>query len=119
MSLTGVFVMIAYDLFAALLEHFLHPGRHDMLGFGIYLHFTGWALVILLPLCIGLGELWWNDYKRYIPHCLLLIALVWWSMDSLTYHPNRTLLFLACASASLPMRLLIDKRTARNSELTL
>lgn len=80
-----------------------------MLGFGIYLWYTGWGFILALPLCIALGELWFKDFKRYIPHVLLLIALGAWSVNIWSIHPNRTLLLFVCAFLTLPLRWLIDR----------
>jgi hypothetical protein len=54
--------------------------------------------------------MWWNDRRRYSPHTMLLVALAIWSINVLEVHPNRTLLFVVCCSASLPMRWMIDRR---------
>lgn len=105
----GAVLMLAYDVLTALIGSIRQPIKHDMLGFGIYVYYTGWAFVVLLPLSIGLGELWWKDRKRFIPHVALLIVLMIWSHATFTYHPFRTLLFLVCALLSLPLRWVIQR----------
>jgi hypothetical protein len=101
--------LITHDLVAALAEFLINPKSHEMLGFGIILSYTGWIFVFVLPICVGLGELWFKDAKKYIPQILLLIALSIWSANIWTTHPNRTSLFLACAFLTLPLRWLIDR----------
>lgn len=76
----GLMALLMHDLLATLIEQVLQPMRRGMLFFGLYLHIAGWGFAIGLPLCIGLGELWWSGMKRYLPHLLLLIALCIWSM---------------------------------------
>lgn len=103
--------MVMHDAFVYWSGHSLRPMKHAMLGFGTFLFYTGWAFVVALPVAIGLGELWWNDRKRYIPHILLLLALSIWSISAWRSHPDRTLLLVTCCWATLPMRWLIDRST--------
>lgn len=104
--------LLAHDPIVILYERYAKPVKHSMLGFGLYLHYTGWFIVILLPLCIFLGNMWWTDRRRYLPHLALLVALGFWSMGAWASHPNRTLLFLVCCWATLPLRWLTDSFTA-------
>ncbi len=83
-----------------------------MLGFGIGVKFAGWALVLLFPITSWLGELWWKDRRRYLFNLLLLIALTVFLSSNLATHPYRTLLFLACCWATLPLQWLIEQMTA-------
>lgn len=107
--------LLVHDPLVVFYERIAMPVKHNMLGFGLYLHYTGLALIILLPLCIFLGNMWWTERRRYLPHLALLVALVFWSVGVWEYHPNRTLLYLACCWATLPMRLLIDRYTMRQA----
>jgi hypothetical protein len=101
--------LLAHDLLAILYERYAMPVTHGMLGFGHYLHYTSCFFVILLPLCIFLGNMWWTDRRRYLPHFALLIALVFWSLNVWDDHPNRSLLFVSCCWATLPIRWLIER----------
>lgn len=103
--------LLVHDPLVVLYERIAMPVKHNMLGFGLYLHYTGLALILLLPLCIFLGNMWWTDRRRYLPHLTLLVVLGIWSMGVGEYHPKRTLLFLACCWATLPCRSLIDRWT--------
>jgi hypothetical protein len=40
----------AHDPLVILYERYAMPVKHGMLSFGLYLHYTGWFFVILLPL---------------------------------------------------------------------
>jgi hypothetical protein len=101
--------LLAHDPIVILYERYAMPVKHGMLSFGLYLHYTGWFFVILLPLCIFLGNMWWTDRRRYLPHLVLLVALVLWSMGAWASHPNRTLLFLVCCWATLPLQWVINR----------
>lgn len=103
--------LLAHDLLAILYERYAMPVTRGMLGFGHYLHYTSWFFVILLPLCIFLGNMWWRDRRRYLPHLALLIVLLLWSMNVWDNHPNRTLLFVACCWATLPIRWTNERMT--------
>lgn len=98
------------DTLTALFLNLVRPVQHDLLGFGIHIHFTSLLFIVILPLCIFLGNMWWSDRRRYFPHTMLLVALAIWSIDVWEVHPNRTLLFVVCCSTSLPMRWMIDQR---------
>ncbi len=104
LTVLGLIATICYELLATSIDRFVSPVKHDMLGFGIYIHFTSVAFMLLLPLSIGLGELWWADRRRYIPQVILLVALLIWSVSAWQSHPSRTLLFVACSWATIPMR---------------
>ncbi len=91
------------------------PVKHSMLGFGLYLQYTGWFFTLLLPVCIFLGNMWGTDRRRYLPHLVLLVALLFWSKGAWASHPNRTLLFLVCCWVTLPMRWLIDRYMLRQA----
>ena len=103
--------LLVHDLLVVLWDHLVVISRHDMLGFGVHNHYTGWAFVILLPLCIFLSNMWWTDRRRYLPHLALLIVLLLWSMNVWDNHPNQTLLFVACCWATLPIRWTIERMT--------
>jgi hypothetical protein len=103
--------MVIHDLVALFIEFILKPVAHGMLGYGIFLRHMGWGCILVLPLSIGSGELWFKDAKRYIPHAFLLIALSIYSAGIGSIHPYRTVLFLACAYLTLPLRWLIDRTT--------
>ena len=103
--------LLAYDLLALLPDPFAMPQKHDMLGFGIGIHFAGWAIVLLFPLTSWLGDLWWNDRRRYLINALLLMAVTVFIAPNWSTHPYRTLLFLACCWCTLPLRWLIDRMT--------
>jgi hypothetical protein len=109
LSTLGLIALIIHDLLASLIEYLKEPTYHGMLGYGILLSYTGWVFIIILPISIGLGELWFKDVKKYIPHILLLIALSIWSANIWPIHPYRTSLFLACTFLTLPLRWLVDR----------
>lgn len=109
----GALLLLAHDLLAIGIQGFLETSKRDMLGFGIHVKYIGWAFAFVLPLSIGLGDLWFGDWKRYLPHAVLLIAVIAVSMNVWNLHPNRTLLFLLCCSSSLPLRWLIDRTLQR------
>ncbi len=75
-------VLILHDVLTAIYIRVFQPVRQDMLGFGIHAQFTGWAFMIALPACIFLGDLWWTDRRRYLLHAVLLVALVFWSLNA-------------------------------------
>jgi hypothetical protein len=101
--------LLAHNLLAILYERYATPVKHGMLGFRLYRHYTSWFFVILLPLCIFLGNMWWKDRRRYLFDVLLLIALTIFSLPNWSWHPYRTLLWLACVWAALPAHMLIHK----------
>lgn len=103
--------LLAHDQLVVLYEHIQMPFKRNMLSFGIGIHFAGWALVLLLPITSWLGDLWWNDRRRYVINVLLLIALTVFIAPNWSTHPYRTLLFLACCWSTLPLRWLIDRMT--------
>jgi hypothetical protein len=103
--------LLVHDLLAQHYEDLVFPVKHDMLGIGIGIHFAGWALVLLFPITSWLGDLWWNDRRRYVINVLLLIALTVFIAPNWSTHPYRTLLFLACCWSTLPLRWLIDRMT--------
>ena len=109
LSALGLIVSFAHGLVVVLIEFMVKPYHQDMLGFGIFLRCVDWGFILVLPLCIGLGELWFKDLKRYIPHVLLLTAFIIWSANVWPIHPNRTLLLLTFAFLTLPLRWLIDR----------
>lgn len=109
LSALGLIALIIHGLLAALVELIMKPSSHVMLDFGIYLWYTAWGFILVLPMCIGLGELWFKDFRRYIPHILLLITLSIWSANTWLIHPTRTLLFLTCVFLTLPLRWFIDR----------
>ena len=115
LTFLGLIVLVGHDLSVAVIDALLRPGKRDMLGFGIHLNLIGWAFALLLPLSIGLGELWAHDRKRYIPHIVLLLALATISANTWSLHPNRTLLFAAFCFSSLPLRWLIDRFLQRKT----
>lgn len=110
--LTGLLIapacLLAHDLFVTVYENHIPSPRYAMLGFGIGIHITGWALVILFPIAAWLGELWWNDRKRYLLTALLLIGLSIFFAPNWALHPHRTLLFLAFCWVTIPLRMLTD-----------
>lgn len=75
LSALGLITLIAHDLIVALVGFMLKPTSHEMLGYGSFVWYVGWIFILTLPLCIGVGGLWFKDIKSYIPHVLLLIAL--------------------------------------------
>jgi len=109
MAFSGVFVVLFYAASFALIRKFHPPLRGDI-GYGIWVEFTSWALVILLPLSIWLGELWFKrTFRSWIPQFLLLAALLAWSADVVSFHPLRAGLFLACVCSSLLYRFIVYK----------
>lgn len=103
--------LLAHDQLVVLYEHMQMPFKRNMLSFGIGIHFTGWALVLLFPIASWLGDMWWNDRRRYLFNALLLISLTVILLPGWSFHPYRTLLFLACCWSTLPLRWLIDRMT--------
>ena len=103
--------LLLADLLVLLYERLVMPVRHDMLGFGIGIQFAGLALIVLFPLASWLGNLWWNDRRRYLLNVLLLVALSLFIAPSWSTHPYRTLLVLTCCWSTLPLRWLIDRMT--------
>lgn len=100
--------LLAHDLFVSLHDHYIPSTRHDMLAFGVSMYITGWALVILFPIATWLGELWWNDRKRYLLTALLLLGLSIFFAPNWALHPHRTLLFLAFCWVTIPLRMLTN-----------
>lgn len=88
--------LLVHDLLAHHYEDPVLPVKHHMLGIGIGIHFAGWALVLLFPITSWLGDLWWNDRRRYVINVLLLIALTVFIAPNWSTHPYRALFFLAC-----------------------
>lgn len=109
LAMLGAMVLLAHDLLAIAIEALLETAKRDMLGFGMHVHYIGWAFAFALPFSIGVGTLWFNDWRRYLLHVALLVAVIAVSMNVWNQHPNRTLLFLVCCSSSLPLRWLIDR----------
>lgn len=103
--------LVAHDLFVRINDDAALPFERNMLSFGIGIHFAGWALVLLFPITSWLGDLWWNDRRRYVINVLLLIALTVFIAPNWSTHPYRTLFFLACCWSMLPLRWLIDRKT--------
>ncbi len=100
--------LLVHDLVAGLYEHFAAPLKYGMLGFGLGTHFASFAFILLLPVSILLGNMWWQDRRRYLFDVLVLTALTIFILPNWSWHPNRTLLWLACVWAALPARMLID-----------
>jgi len=109
LSALGLIAVTIHDLSAAIIELIMKPTSYLMLSFRLFLWYASCGFILTLPICIGLGELWFKDIRRYIPHVLLLIALSIWAVRLWSEHPNRILLFLACAFLTLPLRWLIDR----------
>ena len=101
--------LLVHDFVDGLYERYAIPVSHNMLGFAIHIHFTGWALIILLPLCILFGNMWWNDRCRYLPHVPPLKALVFGSMNVWTSDPSRTPLFQMRCWATLTLRWVTER----------
>ena len=103
--------LLLADLLVLLYERLAMPIRHDMLGFGIGIQFAGLALIVLFPFAFWLGNLWWNDRRRYLINVLVLITLTAFIAPNWSTHPYRTFLFLACCWSTLPLQWLIDRKT--------
>ncbi|MBX2978856.1 MAG: hypothetical protein KF905_06135 [Flavobacteriales bacterium] len=111
--LTGLLIapacLLAHDLFVSVYDHYIPTTRHDMLAFGVSMYITGWALVTLFPIAAWLGELWWNDRKRYLLTALLLLGLTIFFAPNWGLHPHRSLQFLAFCWLTIPARMLTDR----------
>lgn len=103
--------LLTHDQLVVLYEHIAMPVKHNMLSFGIGIYFTAFTLVFLFPITSWLGDMWWNDGRRYLLNVLLLVALSLFIAPSWSMHPYRTLFFLACCWSTLPLRWLIDRMT--------
>lgn len=100
--------LFGHDTLVVLYERYAMPVKHDMLDFGIGTLFASLVFILLLPVSILLGNMWWQDRRRYLFDVLLLIALTIFILPNWSWHPNRTLLWIACVWAALPARMLID-----------
>ena len=109
LALLGLIVPTMYDLLALLISQFHTSRVHSLLGFGIWYHYTSYALILALPVSIGVGQLWfkWN-WKRWMPHLILLVGLAVWASYPASSHPLRTGLFMVCAFFSIVVRWFAD-----------
>ncbi len=108
-ALSGAFVCVLYDVSFTLIQG-VHASVRGDIAYGIWVQVAAWVLFILLPLSIWLGELWFKrSFKSWLPHIVLLGALLYWSLDVFRAHPLKAALFMVCALCSVPYRFILLK----------